>query len=104
MLIRGTLERALESVERIAGRLRYKSLRVRVAADRDFPVHEAIVRQARRIRANLIVAERDAGRASDLMAQVRIATEAEVRKAFDRALRATRIPRYVVTSEVPVPY
>jgi universal stress protein E len=52
----------LEQLERIAQRLRSGGLRVRVAADWDYPVHEAIVRHASRIKADLVVAEAHAGR------------------------------------------
>lgn len=55
-------KRSLEQLENIANRLRQEKLRVRVAADWDFPVHEAIVREARRVKANLIVADCHAGR------------------------------------------
>ena len=41
----------------IASGLQRRNLRVRVAADWDFPVHEAIVRQARLAKADLIVAD-----------------------------------------------
>jgi universal stress protein E len=55
-------KRSLERLERAAGRLRRGGLRVRTAVEWDYPVHEAIVRRAQRIRAGLIVAERHAGR------------------------------------------
>jgi universal stress protein E len=54
--------RHVEELERIAARLRREGLTVRVAADWDFPAHEAIVRQAGRSKADLIVAECHAGR------------------------------------------
>ncbi len=57
-----TRKRALQKLDTIAKRLRHQRLRIRVAADWDFPVHEAIVRQARRVGANLIVADCHAGR------------------------------------------
>jgi nucleotide-binding universal stress UspA family protein len=52
----------LRQLERIASRLRVPGLRVTVAADWDFPGHEAIVRHAGRTGAGLIVAQRHAGR------------------------------------------
>lgn len=52
----------LARLERIAMRLRRGGLKVRVAADWDYPVHEAIVRHANRIKADLVVAEAHAGR------------------------------------------
>jgi universal stress protein E len=54
-------ERTLEKLGRIANRLRRQKLRVRIAADWDFPVHEAIIRQARRVKADLIVADCHSG-------------------------------------------
>jgi universal stress protein E len=57
-----TRERAVERLERIAGRLRTRTLDVEVDADWDYPVHEAIVRHARRIKADLVVTEAHAGR------------------------------------------
>lgn len=53
-----------EALERLAARLRRRSrkLKVRVEADWDYPIHEAIVRQARKSRADLVVAEAHAGR------------------------------------------
>jgi universal stress protein E len=60
-------ERALrtryrDKLESIARRLREEGLEVKVTADWDFPVYEAIVRRARRAKADLIVAECHAGR------------------------------------------
>ncbi len=52
----------LDRLERIAARLRHARLKVQVDADWDYPVHEAIVRQARRVKADLVVAEAHAGR------------------------------------------
>ncbi len=52
----------LRQLERIASRLRVPGLQVNVAADWDFPGHEAIVRHAGRTGAGLIVAQRHAGR------------------------------------------
>jgi len=54
----------VEALEKAASRLRRRSrkLVVRVEADWDYPIHEAIVRQARKSRADLVVAEAHAGR------------------------------------------
>ena len=56
-------QRHLEGLERVAARLRrkHRKLRLRVEADWDFPIHEAIVREARKLKADLIVAEAHAG-------------------------------------------
>jgi universal stress protein E len=48
-------------LEVLARRLRDEGLNVKAATEWDFPVHEAIVRQARRVKADLIVAECHAG-------------------------------------------
>ena len=53
--------RHLAALERTARRLRARGLRVSVAADWDFPSHEAIVRRAIRARADIIVAEQHKG-------------------------------------------
>ncbi len=58
---RSTREAAGERLEAIARRLRRTGLRVAVSAQWDFPVYEAIIREATRLRADLIVAERHAG-------------------------------------------
>lgn len=60
-------ERALRTryrnkLEALAQRLRADGLKVRVATEFDFPVYEAVVRHARRVKADLIVAECHAGR------------------------------------------
>src|SRR5688572_24886298 len=54
----------LDRLERRAARLRNgnSKLKVRADADWDYPVHEAIVRHARKIKADLVVAEAHAGR------------------------------------------
>jgi universal stress protein E len=52
----------LSDLERLAARVRRRGIEVAVSADWDYPAHEAIVRRASRIRADLIVAERHAGR------------------------------------------
>lgn len=59
---RGIRRRAVEQLEAIAAPLRRKELQVRAAADWDYPVHEAIVRHARKVKADLIVADLHAGR------------------------------------------
>jgi universal stress protein E len=59
---RQTRDRHLERLEKIAKSLRSATLKVQVDADWDYPVHEAIVRHARRIKADLVVAEAHAGR------------------------------------------
>lgn len=61
-LERRTREAALLRLERVAGRLRRTGIRVRVSAEWDFPPYEAIVREACRLRADLIVAEQHPGR------------------------------------------
>ena len=57
--LRGQL---LQPLERIAARLRKHAINVTVSAEYDFPVYEAIVRRARHIKADLIVAECHSGR------------------------------------------
>lgn len=54
----------LDRLERRAAKLRNGNgkLKVRADADWDYPVHEAIVRHARKIKADLVVAEAHAGR------------------------------------------
>jgi universal stress protein E len=55
-------QQALRRLESIADRLRQHSIKVTVSAKWDFPVYEAIIRRATRIRADLVVASRYAGR------------------------------------------
>lgn len=57
-------QRHLDELERLAARLRrkHRKLKLRVDADWDHPIHEAIVRHARKIKADLVVAEAHAGR------------------------------------------
>jgi universal stress protein E len=57
-----TRERCLADLERIAGRLRRHGIRVTPWVEWDFPVYEAVVRRAGRSKADLIVAERHAGK------------------------------------------
>lgn len=52
----------LERLERIAARVRRHGVKVTTAAEWDYPVYESIVRRANRLKADLIVAERHAGR------------------------------------------
>jgi len=53
--------RDVAALARVADRLPKKNPRVSVAADWDFPSHEAIVRRAIRIKADIIVAEQHKG-------------------------------------------
>ena len=59
---RTTRDSCLERLEFIARRLRAKNIKVRVSAEWDYPIYEAIIREARRVKADLIVAERHEGR------------------------------------------
>jgi universal stress protein E len=52
----------LEGLEFIARPLRAKNIKVAVSAEWDYPVYEAIIREAGRVKADLIVAERHEGR------------------------------------------
>jgi universal stress protein E len=52
----------LQRLERVAARARLHGATVSATAEWDFPVYEAIIREALRRRADLIVAERHAGR------------------------------------------
>jgi universal stress protein E len=54
--------KALNRLEAIADRLRMHSIKVTVSAEWDNPIHEAIIRRAQAIKADLIVASRYAGR------------------------------------------
>jgi universal stress protein E len=55
-------QKALRRLETIADRLRTHSIKVTVSAEWDYPCHEAIIRRAQAIKADLIVASRHAGR------------------------------------------
>lgn len=55
-------QNALRRLEAIADRLRKHSIKVTVSAGWDYPCHEAIIRRAQTIKADLIVASRHAGR------------------------------------------
>jgi universal stress protein E len=59
---RSTQETCRKRLERHAKRVRRLGVRVEVCAEWDYPAYEAVVRSARRVDANLIVAERHAGR------------------------------------------
>jgi universal stress protein E len=59
---RGTRQRALAALERHAEAVRKSGIKVTVSSDWDFPAYEAIIRRAIRSKADLIVAERHAGR------------------------------------------
>ena len=54
--------RHLAALERTARSLRRRGIKASVSAEWDFPAHEAIIRRASRIGADLIVAEKHAGR------------------------------------------
>jgi universal stress protein E len=55
-------KQVLQQLERIAARVHRHGVKVTSAAEWDYPVYESIVRRASRIGADLIVAERHAGR------------------------------------------
>lgn len=55
-------KRSLASLEKLAATLREQRIAVSVRADWDFPAFEAIVRRAKRIKADLIMVEQHAGR------------------------------------------
>jgi hypothetical protein len=59
---RETRANALRSLESVAARLRKQGINVTISAGNDFPLFEAIVRCARRVKADLIVAECHADR------------------------------------------
>jgi universal stress protein E len=59
---RRTLAACRERLEAIARRLRHKRIKVVSSARWDYPVYEAIIREAVRVRADLIVAEQHGGR------------------------------------------
>ena len=54
--------RSLKELEAIATSVRRQALKVAVSVEWDYPIYEAIVRRATRLRADLIVAERHGGR------------------------------------------
>ena len=55
-------QKALRRLEAIADRLRAHSIKVTVSAEWDYPAHEAIIRRAQAIKADLIIASLHAGR------------------------------------------
>lgn len=55
-------KRYLDQLEKMAAPLRRNGLEVDIAAEWDHPAHEAVVRHARRIHADLVVAERHVSR------------------------------------------
>jgi universal stress protein E len=55
-------QQALLALEKIAQRLRKHELKVAVSAEWDFPAHEAVIRRALQIKADLIVVSRHEGR------------------------------------------
>jgi universal stress protein E len=54
--------RCLKRLESLAAPLRRNGLEVRTAAEWDYPVHDALIRRARRTNSDLIVAQRHASR------------------------------------------
>jgi len=61
-LERDLRQQALRRLEAIADRLRVHSIKVKVSAEWDYPSHEAIIRRAQAVKADLIVAARHAGK------------------------------------------
>jgi universal stress protein E len=61
-LERDICSQSLKRLETLARRVRHNGIKVAVAAEWDFPGYEAIVRRARLIKADLIVAAQHAGR------------------------------------------
>jgi nucleotide-binding universal stress UspA family protein len=61
-LERDLRQRARQRLELIGDQLRQHRIKVTVAAEWDYPVYEAIVRQALRVKADLIVVSRHTGR------------------------------------------
>src|ERR1700736_278012 len=55
-------QKARRHLEAIADRLRVHSIKVTVSAEWDYPAHEAIIRRAQAIKADLIIASLHAGR------------------------------------------
>jgi universal stress protein E len=89
---RSTRERYLEQLEAIAVRERRHGIKVSVCAEWDYPVYEAVLRRASRMKADLIVAERHAGR--HLAAGLLKLTDWEL-------LRLSPIPVLLVKTEGP---
>ncbi|MGO9934997.1 MAG: universal stress protein [Steroidobacteraceae bacterium] len=61
-LERDLRQKALRRLEAIGDRLRMHTIRVKVSAEWDYPAHEAIIRRAQAIKADLIVVARHAGK------------------------------------------
>jgi universal stress protein E len=61
-LERTTLNDSASQLEQLASSLRMDRLKVSVSVQWDYPVYEAVIRRAREIQADLIVAERHPGR------------------------------------------
>src|SRR5271167_838131 len=61
-LERDLRQKALRRLEAIGDRLRMHSIKVKVSAGWDYPAHEAIIRRAQAIKADLIVAARHASK------------------------------------------
>jgi universal stress protein E len=74
---------AVHRLEAIADRLRLHSIKVTVSAEWDYPAHEAIVRRAQAIKADLIVASQHASK--------------------HRALRLMRLTDWELIRQSPVP-
>jgi len=55
-------EKHLAQLDRIAARIRVRGLEVTTAVEWDYPIHESLIRRARKIGAHLLVAERHGGR------------------------------------------
>lgn len=65
---RCTREACEEALEAIARKLRRKGIRVSVSAEFDYPIYEAVIREATRLKADLIVAQQHHGhRAASLL-------------------------------------
>ncbi len=60
--LKGLRQAHLDKLEKAAARLRSDTLKVQAETDWDYPVHEAIVRHARRVKADLVVVQAHAGR------------------------------------------
>ena len=86
-------ERILAKLEKMAQGVRHDGIKVTVAAEWDFPVYEAIVRRAKQIQADMIIADQHAGRHS--MAGLLHLTDWEL-------LRLSPVP--VLLVKTPGPY
>jgi universal stress protein E len=81
----------LQRLERIAARVRLHTKHVTVAADRDYPAAEAIIRRADAIGADLIVAECHAG--SHLASGLRKLADWELVRSSPIPVLLVRLPR-----------